>query len=227
MTSAQLISRLRFLVGDKNSVIWTSDTDLYDALTEAQNEFLLKVLGAPTIEDNYDLLAELIVTEAKSIDVAGLSLSTLDIVRGGIVSIKASLRGEDRYFTKIPASKIGLMQNQYFGGDDYNPKFIVLGNVLYVYVSIGSYPVTAILSYVSTPVNVSGSVTLAVNPSFHDVVAVMAESILRRTNDDMEAAMVIDSLVQRHVADVVRTGQKEPATNTIGQYMRKREEGKP
>jgi hypothetical protein len=226
MTSVQLLNQLRLLVGDKNKIIWSSDTDLYAVLSQAQRDFVLRVLGAPNIEDNYDILADLIVTVVKFVDNSGLDLSTIDMVRGGLVSIKSVLRGSDRYYTRFPASKVGLMNNEFFRGNDYTPKYFINGNTLYALVSVGSYPVQVDITYIKTPVDITASVNPTVSPSFHDTVCVIAEALLRRTNDDFEKAVALENLTDKFIANVVKSGIKEPSTNTIGQYMRKREEGK-
>ena len=225
MTSSEMLTLVRFLVGDPSSTNqrW-EDSEIYLALTSAQRSFVNRLLGHRGFEDHYDVLHEIVKSQSVSVGLGGYDISGLNppMVAGGFVSGWTILDGSKRYLTKYPVSKRGLMHNRYFRGSDWSPRCYVEGNVFYVNAGPGSYPLTAALSYVSVPPAIDADTAASVNPAYHDLLCVMAEEHLRRSIDDFQQASWIESaIVVPEITSIASAGEKEPQSRTLGQYVRK------
>lgn len=222
MTSAEMRTLTRFLAGDPNSQIWTSDTDIYNALSIAQRSFVNRVLGSTAFKDNFEVFTDISKAKAVSVGISGYTLSGLTrMARNGYINSKCTLDGYERYITRLPSTKIGLSQNQFIAGNNWSPTCYILNNVYYLQVSQGSYPVNVTIFYVSTPDDIDGSTEPVVNIIYHDLLCLMAESHLRRSIDDYEQSMFIEQNLIMPLIQAVAIGQtSEPQSRTIAQYMR-------
>lgn len=218
-----LITKTRFLAGDPNSERWTSNTEIYEALSIAQRLFVIGVLGSPQFKDNFEVFAELTRSQTVSIGVAGYDLSglTYPMARNGYINSKTVLEGLERWITRLPQSKLGLLNNQYFRGNNWTPKCYLEGNTYQLLIDTGSYPAQVTIKYVKVPSDVTSE--LEINDLFDDVICIMAEAHLRRSIEDFEQAAFIQKTIIEPAILQVATGQVvEPKTHTVGQYMRDR-----
>jgi hypothetical protein len=223
MTSGELLAMTRRLVGDVNKTIWENDSDIYAMLSASQREFVVYILGLNNPLDNYDLLSELIKQVTVSIGVSGYNLTSLNVARGGIISLRSVLAYKPRFYTRFPIKSLSLISNQYYAGNNYNPKFYVMGNIIHILISIGSYPVNVDMIYIESPGIIDGSNNPSINVAFHDVLCVMAEAKLRRSVDDVQEAIYAEQLASKLMTAISSVGAIEPIADEIGQRARKQD----
>ena len=226
MTSAEMITALRLRLGDPDSLRWDSDNELYSALSTAQRLFVTQVLGAKSFHDNFEIFSDITTSKSFSVGVVGYDLSGLNpgMSRNGYISSRVIVQGRERYITRLPQSKIGLINNQYFRGNDWTPKCYIEGNVYKLLIDMGSYPKTVTMSYVSVPASISATSQPQVNAGFHDVLLVMAEIELRRSIDEIEQAAALQQMIVLPTIQLIASGGvNEPKSHTLGQTQRDRQ----
>jgi len=226
MTIAELVTTTRLLVGDPNSERWTTNDAIYNALSVAQRLFVAEVLGSPSFRDNFEVFADISASDTISVGVAGFALGGLKstMARNGYISSRVTTGGKVRYVTRMPQSKVGMLGNQYFRGNDWTPKCYIEGDVYRLMISMGSYPKNVTLSYIAVPDKITSSTSPVISAAFHDILAIMAEEHLRRGIDEFEqAAYLRQAIIVPVIGKVASGGAKEPKSHTMGQYMRDRQ----
>lgn len=238
MTVSEQITSLGNLLNDPNSEVWTSTVKL-EALNAAQREIVLYLLGfGQKNQDVFTLLSEIETEETVPIDSTGVNLTSQVtnryFIRNGFINARfVDVDGYTRWVERIAASKLGITENRYFEGTTRDPRCYISGNKLYLLVSVGSYPVNLILTYIGAPKTLATSVTGSgrdatvttseLNVLFHDLNVLMAEVKLRRMRgdkSDFEQAQFVWQFCQQQIQLLVNGSINEPQTRTVGQFSR-------
>lgn len=238
MTVNEMDGLLSRLVNDPNSEVWTQTIRL-EALNSAQRELVLYLLGfGQKNQDVFTLLSEIETEETVAIDSTGVNLASMVtnryFLRNGYVNARfVDADGYTRWVERIAASKLGITENRYFEGTTRDPRCYISGNKLYLLVSVGSYPIDLILTYIGAPkvlaTSVTGSgrdatvTTSELNVLFHDLIVLMAEVKLRRMRGDktdFEQASFVWNFCQQQMQLLVSGSLNEPQTKTVGQFAR-------
>jgi len=238
MTASEMLTSLGNLLNDPNSEVWSSTVKL-EALNAAQRELVQMLLGfQQKFQDVFTLLSEIEEEKTIAIDSTGVDLGSQIqeryFLRNGFVNARFTDQdGYTRWVERVAASKLGITENRYFEGTTRDPRCYISGGKLYLLVSVGSYPINLIVTYIGMPFTLgttaSGTArdqvitTCELNPILHDLIVLMAEIKLRRMRgdkSDFEQANFVNQFVQQQIQLLVSGAVNEPQTKTVGQFAR-------
>lgn len=217
MQSNKIVTATRLHINDSASRRWTTDTPIYNALSAAQRNFVVMVLGISGADKSFTALTDLIKSKRISVGASGYALSGLQcsMARGGFVSADTILAGQLRFIIPIPSGEISRRNNRYTRGSDWSPRLYIEGNVLYVYVNSGSYPIQVTFRYVGVPNDITSAVSPAINVLYHDCIALMATHLLLLGLGEFEQASVLDTKIQPLIMAAGRGGSMKSSSKLI------------
>lgn len=209
MTVSEQVTYVSQILADTGNIKWQSSTHILPALNSAQEEFVIKILGfASQNRRAFEVLSEIQASSTQSITTSGYALSGLDatapFMRNGLITAKATIDSETRWFQVIALADLPQQQNIYAQGNDERPLIYEFGETLYILVSSGSYPVNTTFYYIREPKTLVASgasgyqtTTCELNAVYHRMISEIAAANCWRLLGDESSLLKYDRMMKR------------------------------
>lgn len=195
--SIQLSRRLADEVsaGTTDGERWSAAQRL-SALDSGVNQVVMMILGHANLRKSaYQLLGSLFNRESHSIIASGLALTSLSniVAAGGVVNVECMIDGARVYSVEREPDDLQYAHNPHFQGNDKRPVYYILGNLLMLEVTLGSYPVSAFVHYIQRPKELSYTIndviyttSLETNEIMDEIILLAAVGSAQMMSDDQD-----------------------------------------